>query len=723
MKTVRAFSLSFIVLSIALLFAEENAFPANHVIVTNLATDDVRGAIQQGGLVTFACDGVLVFSNQIQITNDVNLDASGHAITLSGGNSNRIFSIAPGTTLTLTNLTLTNGRSTNGGAIYNAGTVFAQGCRFTTNWAIGTNGANGTNGLNGVVSGNTSLVTAGTPGENGKPGQDVAGGAIYNSGTVTIAGGMFQDNRTVGGKGGKGGNGGRGGYNTGGAGGGKSGGDAGFPGAAGNAIGGSISSLGTLLLNGCVFSNSLAAGGEGGVGGTGGDQGYAFALPGFSCTNGLSTTGAVGGTVRGGAVFSSGTSSISNCVFALNAGTAGLGGTGAIFYSGSATAATLPGGKGGLAEGGAVYASSNAIIVDSTFAINHAIGGNGGNGGWWLMNGDGSPSYGAVGGADGGDASGGGFKAGNDCLVARCLLINNSVVGGTGGRADRSPILYSGNGGHAFGGGICTATNGAIVNCTIVTNNATGGTGGLGSVSDPNGARGGKGGNGYGGALFNSASNAAINLTLDHNAAIRGAAATNGFFPSQNGIFGNSYGGSIAGTGGVFQILNTILSGGTSNNAWGTITDLGHNISSDATPVWTSGTSSNNTDPLLLPLANNGGPTLTMALGVGSPALDTADCSAAPATDQRGVARPSGPGCDIGAYERAEVFTLQIWRENAATNVIRHAAYLGHTYRLVKSVDLNAWTPAVTNIAPAGGWLEFHVPATGSPCFYRVLAQ
>jgi hypothetical protein len=50
-------------------------------------------------------------------------------------------------------------------------------------------------------------------------------------------------------------------------------------------------------------------------------------------------------------------------------------------------------------------------------------------------------------------------------------------------------------------------------------------------------------------------------------------------------------------------------------------------------------------------LADNGGPTQTHALLPGSPALDAADSAVCPATDQRGVARPQGPGCDIGSFE------------------------------------------------------------------------
>jgi predicted outer membrane repeat protein len=57
-------------------------------------------------------------------------------------------------------------------------------------------------------------------------------------------------------------------------------------------------------------------------------------------------------------------------------------------------------------------------------------------------------------------------------------------------------------------------------------------------------------------------------------------------------------------------------------------------------------------DPRIGPLVLNGGTTATHALQVGSPAIDAAFTAACPATDQRGVRRPQGAGCDIGSYER-----------------------------------------------------------------------
>jgi hypothetical protein len=58
-------------------------------------------------------------------------------------------------------------------------------------------------------------------------------------------------------------------------------------------------------------------------------------------------------------------------------------------------------------------------------------------------------------------------------------------------------------------------------------------------------------------------------------------------------------------------------------------------------------------DPLLGPLADNGGLTKTHALLNNSPAIDSGYCVYSPESDQRGEVRPAGSGCDIGAYERS----------------------------------------------------------------------
>ncbi|HEX6206446.1 MAG TPA: choice-of-anchor Q domain-containing protein [Solirubrobacterales bacterium] len=134
-------------------------------------------------------------------------------------------------------------------------------------------------------------------------------------------------------------------------------------------------------------------------------------------------------------------------------------------------------------------------------------------------------------------------------------------------------------------------------------------------------------------------------------------------------IAGNSVG--AAGVGGglalynptpgvatVLQIKNTIVAG---NTGPGGASDCGavamltsdHNLSSDASCMFTDAGSKQNTNPLLAGLTNNGGETDTLALLPGSPAIDAGTNAGCPATDQRGVARPQGSACDIGAFELA----------------------------------------------------------------------
>ena len=100
---------------------------------------------------------------------------------------------------------------------------------------------------------------------------------------------------------------------------------------------------------------------------------------------------------------------------------------------------------------------------------------------------------------------------------------------------------------------------------------------------------------------------------------------------------------------------NAILSGNGPSNcvsgANGLISE-GHNLESDGSCFFSPAVGDIiGMDAGLGPLADNGGRTFTHALLDGSPAIDVADGAACPPTDQRGVVRPQGPGCDMGAYE------------------------------------------------------------------------
>lgn len=81
--------------------------------------------------------------------------------------------------------------------------------------------------------------------------------------------------------------------------------------------------------------------------------------------------------------------------------------------------------------------------------------------------------------------------------------------------------------------------------------------------------------------------------------------------------------------------------------------DAGYNLDSDSTCFTGTGASGDKpgANPMLGQPANNGGPVLTDAELAGSPAIDSGTDSNCPATDARGVARPQGASCDIGAYE------------------------------------------------------------------------
>ena len=110
--------------------------------------------------------------------------------------------------------------------------------------------------------------------------------------------------------------------------------------------------------------------------------------------------------------------------------------------------------------------------------------------------------------------------------------------------------------------------------------------------------------------------------------------------------------------------------GGSGNCSESTITNGGNNLDSGATCGFSAANGSlSNTDPLLGSLADNDGPTLTMAPSFQSPAIDGVIYNApngCPAADQRGTARPldgNGDGnvlCDIGAYEATSRYAIYL---------------------------------------------------------------
>ncbi len=105
---------------------------------------------------------------------------------------------------------------------------------------------------------------------------------------------------------------------------------------------------------------------------------------------------------------------------------------------------------------------------------------------------------------------------------------------------------------------------------------------------------------------------------------------------------------------------NTIVAGNTPFNCANPVTSYGYNLEDDSTCGLEGLGDVSDADPMLGPLADNGGPTLTHALPLDSPAIDAGDPLDYPPTDQRGYDRPSDgiSAPDIGAYENTDnVFT------------------------------------------------------------------
>lgn len=169
----------------------------------------------------------------------------------------------------------------------------------------------------------------------------------------------------------------------------------------------------------------------------------------------------------------------------------------------------------------------------------------------------------------------------------------------------------------------------------------------------------------WGGAvLANAGEHAMGNVTFAENSAGYsggGIAILGGALTSANvTFFGNSAfsGGAVSNQSGRLLLRNAIVSESRAGgNCAGVITDGGANLESSATCGFGAAAGSqSNIDAMLTPLGDYGGGTYTYALLPGSPAIDAGDPAACAAAlvdshDQRGVVRPQGAACDIGAFE------------------------------------------------------------------------
>jgi len=173
-----------------------------------------------------------------------------------------------------------------------------------------------------------------------------------------------------------------------------------------------------------------------------------------------------------------------------------------------------------------------------------------------------------------------------------------------------------------------------------------------------------------GGGIYNLGTLALYNSTISGNTASPyGQGNGSGIYTAspgsaiiQNSTLSGNGGSGAATIWGTAALQNSIVADNGSSNCAGAVTSNGYNLSSDSTCNFTGTGDLNNTDPMLGPLQYNGGPTQTMALPSGSPAVDAGNPNGCTdglghllKTDQRGKPRPDTEdtaGCDMGAYER-----------------------------------------------------------------------
>jgi hypothetical protein len=294
---------------------------------------------------------------------------------------------------------------------------------------------------------------------------------------------------------------------------------------------------------------------------------------------------------------------------------------------------------------GGIYNGGSLMVNHSTISGNSAGSGRSGGGihndGSLMVNN--STISGNTGGAGPGSGGGGIYNGGGT------LTVNNSTISGN-----------TAGGGSANGGGIYN--NGG----TLTVNNSTISGNTIGRLSD-------------GGGIYTIGSLTVNNSTISGNTAIGdGGGIHNGggtLAVSNSTIAGNvsgRYGGGIF-VSGAMTTKNTIIAGNTGflPDVYGNIGSQGHNLIGNS--QGTSGfddTDLLDVDPLLGPLQDNGGPTETMALLPGSPAVDAGDNANPPDFDQRGEGFDPivGGTIDIGAFE-AQIGSATSFRIDAPNSV------------------------------------------------------
>ena len=422
-----------------------------------------------------------------------------------------------------------------------------------------------------------------------------------------------------------------------------------------------ISNEGSLTLSGCTMTGdgaNLDMGNSTGLSNSG-----TATLS--DCT--MTGTETDDGPPGGAAVYNEGKLTIDSCSFKKNAD---FYGGGAIENDGGSvkiTGSTISGNEDGAGspagisnDAGTMNISNSTVsgnnpqgiandgtmnISDSTIKSNEYSGGIANDG--TLSVTDSALSY-NVGGAIDNEGS---------ATITGSTISNNSVRGTAhgGGISNKGTMTIadttvSGNNSNdGPGGGIYNDGTMSLADSTVSSNMNEGGGGGIDnasnlSVSDSTISRNTVEGGG-GGGILNTKTLVVTASTLAQNI--------------HRSVFKDNDGGGIKNVGGTVSLAATVLAEGSSYNCSGPFIDAGYNLDDDGSCGFSAANQSfSGVPPYLGPLQDNGGPTETQEPALGSPLLDDIPMGATangvtlcPSTDQRGVARPQGSECDIGAVE------------------------------------------------------------------------
>jgi hypothetical protein len=570
----------------------------------------------------------------------------------------RVFTIDGGALVNLAGLTMTGGSTDRGGGISNSGTLSLSGCSVIGNTASNSGGGVANSGVmnvtnatisnNGATSGGAEATVIGGGIENDgsmsvtssvlsgniaygivfpSPGpvpKAAEGGGIFNAGTMSLATSTVSNNSA-----------------------------SGYSGLSQlSASGGGVENAGTMTISGCSISGNAVAANEpwsaddvsgGGIETSGTLQLSTSTIGGNAVTGGVGQvegTALPGGTALGGGICVVGGSLVMTDDTVSNNSAKG----GSVPLSSSGGIYDVP--AAGSALGGGVYIGGTATISRTTISGNSSRGGDGG-GGWATT--PSPPEYydgGAAGAADGAGL----YLLGSSLVLENDTIVANSAVGGAGGQgslpvpafvvdpsqvpagATLMVVLNDGQGGDGFGGVDLTGGSTKFVNDTIAGNSGSGGTGGgsqsIYSYFDP------------------------TTYTQEYYDVVTPDAQA------------TSVGG--LGVGATVSLNNTIVALNSSDIGGGNVdsSSASNLIGTGGSGGLIDGVNGNKvgvSNPGLGALANNGGPTQTIALATGSPAIDAGSNALAVdpttgqplTTDQRGTGFPriANGTVDIGAFE------------------------------------------------------------------------